>query len=400
VQVLALGLVLRLVWTAAVPVVPVFDCRWYDQFARNLANGEGYGFGPGAPTAFWPVGPSFLYSLVYRAVGVHVEAAALFNVVVALVGIWFAMRFAELCFGRRIAVLTGLLLAVWPEQIEFVTVLSSELAFNLFLLMWVVAWRSESRGLRSFWVRGTLMGAAGAAACYMRPVGLLLPAVLLGIDLVRSRRMMRPVATAAVSCAVMLALIAPWTLRNWRELHGFAPISTNGGLNLYEGNHAGPFGEADALPEATDTMTEMERDRYGMREGLGYIRSHPGVFVERTAVKVYMLYSRENYGVYWNRPALLERYGRFGERAARVVSDAFWFAALGLSVAGLNWLRQRSSLRNVVTHPCFLICAYFSGVYAVTHAVDRFHFACVPFLAVMAALAVDALVAGREVDAA
>ena len=209
---------------------------------------------------------------------------------------------------------------------------------------------------------------------------------------------MRPAATAAVSCAVMAALIAPWTLRNWHELHGFALISTNAGLNVYEGNHAGPVGEADALPEATDAMTEMERDRYAMREGLGYIRSHPVWFAGRIAPKLYALYSRENYGVYWNRPALLQRYGHFGDRTARVLSDTFWFAALGLSIAGFICLGRRSSLRNVVTHPCNLICAYFSGVYAVTHAVNRFHFACVPFLAVPAALALDALRGRREGD--
>ena len=385
-RVLTLAVLLRLLWVIAVPVIPVFDCRFYDLLARNLAQGYGYSFAPGEFTAFWPVGPSFLYSIVYRVFGPHLVAASLFNVVVAVLGIWLAMRFAEIWFDRRIALLTGLLLAVWPEQIEFVTVVSSELVFNLFLLIWMVVWSSKARLLDRIWVRGTVMGAAAAATCFMRPIALLLPAVLLAVDLLRPRRLKRPVLTAGLSCLVMLALIAPWTLRNWRELHGFALISSNGGLNLYEGNHAGEIGDADMPVNSEEAIPEIERDRYAGDLARSYIREHPFVFAGRIVPKLYRLYSGENYGTYWNRPALLERYGHFGERSVRLASDVFWYAMLAMSLVGLNLIRRRTSLRDVLTHPCVMVCIYISCVYAITHAVDRFHFPCVPFLAMLAAV--------------
>ena len=202
--VLGLAAFLRLAWVAAVPVNPVDDCRFYDLLARNLALGYGYSFAPGEPTAFWPVGPSFLYSMMYRVFGHHLLAAALLNGMAALLGIWLAMRLAELWFGRRISLSTGVLLAIWPEQIEFVTVVSSELMFNLFLLAWVAAWSSRSRLLDRFWVRGTIMGACAAAACFMRPIALLLPAWLLTIDLLRPQRLKRPVLTATLSGVISL----------------------------------------------------------------------------------------------------------------------------------------------------------------------------------------------------
>jgi len=395
IRVLALALVLRVLWIVAVPVEPTSDSIGYNVYARNLAKGFGYCFEPGVPAVKYPVGPSFAYSAAYRVLGQHFFAATLVNLTVALLGIWFAMLLAEIWFGRRTALLAGLLLAVWPEQIEFVTVISSELLFNCFLLMWMVAWSSRARWLDRAWARGMLMGVAGAATCYMRPIALLLPPVLLTIDLLRPPRLERPVWTAVVSCAVMLALIAPWTLRNWRDFHAFVPISANGGLNLYEGNHPGAIGDADFPPDAAEQMTEVAADRYVGDLGWAYIRAHPAVFVGRLLPKLYRLYARENFGAYWNRPAILERYGQFGERAVRLVSDAFWFAAFAMSLSGLNLLRRRSSLKNVLTHPCFAICAYISSIYMATHAVDRFHFACVPFLAMLAALTLGTLLARR-----
>lgn len=396
VSVLALAFVLRVLWAVAVPVVPIADSRWYDLFARNLALGYGYCFAPGRPTAFWPVGPGFLYSLVYRVFGFHFAAAVALNIAVALFGIYLAMQFAALCFDRRIALLSGLLLALWPGQIEFVTTLCSELAFNLFLLLCLVAWKYRAAIFRRPWLRATCMGICAAAASYMRPMALLLPAVLCLIDLLRARiladgpanpqRFRQPLQLAALSAAVMLALIAPWSLRNWHTFHSFIAISANAGDNLYRGNYPGDIDSPDAPTENTSAMSEIERDRYLGRIATGYIRAHPVLFVGRAFEKIYQLYARENAGADWNETSLLQHYGKAGFKAVRVVSSAFWLAALVLAVAGLDILRRQTSLSNTLTHPCFVLSVYFTCIYAVTQAQDRFHFACVPFLAMFAAL--------------
>jgi hypothetical protein len=399
ISVLALALVLRVLWIVAVPVVPVADSRWYNLFARNLALGYGYCFAPGQPTAFWPVGPSFLYSLGYRVFGFHLAVAVGLNVVVALLGIFFAMQFAALCFNRPIALLTGLLLALWPGQIEFVTTLCSELAFNLFLLLSLVAWKSRAAIFRHPWLRATCMGIGAAAASYMRPMALLLPAVLCLIDLLGARRsdpvephrFRQPLQTAALSAMVLLALIVPWSLRNLHVFHRFIAISANAGDNLYRGNYPGDIDSPDAPTEHTSAMSEIERDRYLARIAGDYIRAHPVLFLGRAFAKVYRLYARENAGADWNQTALLQRYGAAGFKGVRVVSSAFWLAALALAVAGFEILRRQTSLTNVLSHPCFVLCAYFTSIYAVTQAQDRFHFACVPLLAMLAALTCETL---------
>jgi 4-amino-4-deoxy-L-arabinose transferase-like glycosyltransferase len=390
VYILALALTLRLLWTAAVPVIPVADSRWYNLFAQNLALGYGYCFIPGQPTVFYPVGPGFLYSLAYRLFGFHLAAAVALNLVVALLGIHFAMRFAALCFNRRIALLTGLLLAIWPGQIEFVTTLSSELPFNLFLLLALVCWKSNAPLFGRLWLRAICIGLFAAAASYMRPIALLLTTVLCLIDLLRAKpntphRYKRPLLSAALSTLVMLIAIAPWTLRNYQAFHTFIPISANFGDNLYHGNYPSNLNAPDAPTERTSALSEPDRDRYLAHIAIGDISTHPIPFAGRAFTKIYILYSRENAGADWNQTSLLQRYGSAGFKAVRVVSSTFWLAALALALTGLELLRRQTGIHNILTHPCFVLCAYFTSIYAVTQAQDRFHFACVPFLAILAA---------------
>jgi hypothetical protein len=54
--VLLIALILRVIWAFIVPVVPLSDSYAYDVFARNLASGVGYGWGPGNLAAHWQFG--------------------------------------------------------------------------------------------------------------------------------------------------------------------------------------------------------------------------------------------------------------------------------------------------------------------------------------------------------
>ena len=58
VTVLTTALVLRVAWGILVPVVPVADSNAYDVFARVLTEHGVYGWTPGEPSAYWPVGTS------------------------------------------------------------------------------------------------------------------------------------------------------------------------------------------------------------------------------------------------------------------------------------------------------------------------------------------------------
>src|SRR6187401_1407166 len=91
---------LRLAWAINLPIVPVSDGTIYDLFARRLAAGQGYTWESGAASARWPVGTSFVYSLVYRLAESPYGAIAALHIALALVLIGATMALAKRWFGR------------------------------------------------------------------------------------------------------------------------------------------------------------------------------------------------------------------------------------------------------------------------------------------------------------
>jgi 4-amino-4-deoxy-L-arabinose transferase-like glycosyltransferase len=386
--VLLIALVLRVVWAILVPVVPLSDSYAYDVFARNLASGVGYGWGPGRLAAHWPVGTSFIYSLLYRAFGFSYVPIVVFNVLISLGTIWLTMTLATRWFGKQVAMYAGLLLAFWPAQIEFVSVLGSELPFNALLMTWLVIWVS----MRSKpWIAGLALGVVAAATCYVRPTALLIPVVLLVLDVVRDRRLVDPAIKAALTVFIACLLIAPWSIRNTRLLGSFVQISTNGGVNFWEGNNPTSDGSTADLPAETTNMNEAVRDRYLGGLAKTYIREHPGKFIVRTLSKAVRLYSHESIGVYWNQAGLESRFGQRVFTPLKLFSSFYWACALMLGLAGLISLVRQIGPVRALFQPAVTLWLYFTAVYAVTVIQDRYHFSAVPFIALLGGLALAQL---------
>jgi len=385
-SVLALAGVLRLVWVVLVPVAPISDSWAYDILARNLARGMGYGWYPGHPTGTWPVGPSFLYSVFYRFFGFTYTPILVFNLIISLVTILLVMKLAERWFNRGVALLAGLLLALWPVQIEFTSVLGSELLFNVLILCWLAIldltdWDD--------WAKVIAAGVVAGFTCYVRPVALLIPAVLCFREVILRRKVVKPLVSMAVVYLVMAAVIAPWSIRNTRDFRHFFLVSTNGRENMWEGNNPTGNGETEALPPEVEHMGEGERELYLGNIANAYIRQHPLLFLGRTVKKAFLLYDHESIGVYWNQPTLLRLYGNRVFRILKVVSDLFWGLALLLGLWGaLLVFRKQGIIQATLSIP-ILLWLYFTGVYSTTVVQDRYHFAAIPFIAVLAGLAVQ-----------
>lgn len=394
--VLALALLLRAAWAMAVRVSPLSDSYVYDLLARNLANGLGYCWLPGHFTAYWPVGTSFVYSIFYRVFGHSYVPIILFNIALTLGSIWMTMLLAERWFGRRAALLAGYLLALWPMQIEFSTVLASELIFNFLMLAILVVWEapwlsSRFDAERHPWLKAILIGLLAGVLCYIRPVGLLLPAILYVLSMCRERRFARPAFCALLAIVTMLAVIAPWSARNTRLFGRFMLVSDNGGSNLWMGNHPGGDGGTVPVPDYTLKMPEAARDAYLGNLAKAYIRTYPGRFVLRTLKKAVQLHSHETIGVHWNLATLETVYGTHAVNALKLLSDLYWWLVLLLALAGVVLLARQRGLLEVLTLTPIVLWGYFTALYAVIVTQDRYHFPCIPFIAMLAAVALCTL---------
>jgi hypothetical protein len=374
--IVTVALLLRLAWAAVVPAVPVSDGVVYDAFARSLAAGHGYAFPDGTRTAYWPVGTSAVYALLYRLCGGGVGVIAGFQSLLGAAIVALTWRLARYTFGRTAAGVSAWLVAVWPLLIEFTTVFASELLFIAVVLAALNVWIS----LRVPWVyRMALWGACVAAATYVRPTALpllvALPAVQCLVE--RDWRPLRAVVPAALAATI---LFVPWVGRNFALFDSFVLVSANGGVNLWMGNNPDSTGGYMELP-TRQFANEAERDRYFGSVALQYIRGHPGEYAKLTAHRTRITYDRETIGVDWNAAGLGSRYQAVAP-VLKAVSSAYWWTLLLLGATGFVLATGRPQV--FAAWPLLIACAYFALFPILTVGMDRYHVPVDPMLAILA----------------
>lgn len=397
--ILVLALVLRGGWGLAVPVVPMSDSQVYDNGARSLALGLGFAVDVGGPlSAFWPVGTSFLYSIPYRLFGFHYGPIVVLNAVLGTLSVALVMLLARRWFDEQVALLAGALLALWPSQIEFTTVLASETPYIAFTLLALWLWSEERIG---WGARSVGVGILLAACAYIRTTATLLPLLFGLFRVCRGGRFGSTTLAVGAILGFIAVLVAPWTYRNYRVLGEPVAIATNSGANLWMGNNPQTTGEYMDEPPMPG-MNEVERDRHMKGLALEYIRQHPGRFLLRTGLKLLRLHERESIGVNWNEAGLAQRFpptvvsseGQESVRPHRVVmllklgSNAYWWAMLALGLAGIILLSRTIGIGRAVLHPAVLWWAYYGALHAITVIQDRYHFPSIPMIAILAALTV------------
>ncbi len=380
---------LSILWIVLVPIAPVSDSNVYEIFARNIAAGHGYAWEPGRPSVYWAPGTAFLYAPFYLLGDTPYLAIAAFNLVLRVGLTVLIATVGRTLFGPTIGLTAAALHALWPSQIQFTTVIASEIPFATLLAAAVAVWLRKPHGvLPAAAYGGVLLGLASI----VRPTALLIPIVLLISDVIRSRSIRSPMTATAVTFLLMAVTIAPWTIRNVRTFDTFVLISTNGGANLWMGNNPDTDGGYMPLPDRVDGLSEIDREEVLKQEAIDYIRSDPAAFATRTIVKLVRLHERETIGVAWNEEGLRSRYGEWILTPMKIVAQAYWIPMLGLGLLGAIIVIRREGLLPGLAHPTVILWGYFASVHAVIVIQDRYHFPSIPFIAILGAVAVSFIV--------
>ena len=391
---LGLAIALRVIWAILVPAQPVSDSLAYDAYAKNLVSLNQYCLSPGVPSAYWPVGTSFTYSILYRLFGHTYGPIVVFNIILGALTTLLILELATRWFGPKSGLLAGFLFAAWPSQIEFTTILASELLFNFLVLLAIYCW---NRRPNPNWHDAIFTGIALAAASYVRPLALVLPAVFLLWTLAKGK-WRATILHAAVTTGVMLLLILPWTLRNYLAFHQLVLVSTNGGANLWMGNSPGGTMEHIGyreLPPRPLGMNEAQFDQYLGKAAKQYIREHPDLFLRRSAKRIVNLFDRETIGIDWNEKGLHDSPLEPAAKLIKYTSTFYWWVMLLGGITGICVLLAKTPILKVIFHPAILMWAYFTAVHAVTVSNDRYHFPAIPFIAALIGLAIATLFTKR-----
>ncbi len=231
-----------------------------------------------------PPGYPFFLAAIYSLVGHSQFPGKLPNVALG-VGITLStMLLARSFIGPLEALISGLLVALWPNLIFHSNILSSDLlaTFGFAATLWLATRNPNSVPGRA--LNLVTLGVLVAWMTLVRPISLILvPAVGLYWWL-SSRSLLRAITQLAPCVALVALTIAVWSMRNYVTFGEAIPIATNGGYNFWQTNHRYAHGNDtfwDHVPmhEAEyQTMRyadEFTRNREGYRYGSAYLQAHP-----------------------------------------------------------------------------------------------------------------------------
>ena len=390
--ILAIVLVLRCIWILLLPVERISDAAAYEIFARNIAEHGVYGWTPTEPGAYWAVGAAAIYAGAYLLLGFNDWAVLTVNMISSLVAVWCLFDLGRRWFEERVGQIAALLFAIWPLAIQYSTVMASELHFIALSLLGLTAWNRAGLGSAKGWI---MIGAAGlclAAATYVRPIALLIPAALAISHILRApRQTLAPLLNAVLVTAVIFALVSPWSARNERVFGERVFISTNFWPNFWMGNNPETTGAYQPLPEEAETMGELDRAAFMKDLAVAHLKEAPLGFVTRTISKAVRLHDRETIGVVWNEPGIRNLVGDRGVVVTKAASSLFWYAALLAAVIGIVALIRSQGVWAAMLSPPVWLWAYFTAIHAIIVVGDRYHIPAIPMVALLAAVGLNAI---------
>jgi hypothetical protein len=377
---LLVGVALRLAWAYLVPVMPLSDGAIYDEFARSLASGRGYAYADGTLTAYWPVGTSAVYALLYRVFGHDYGAIVALNIALGAGLIALTHAFATRRFGASVGRAAAWLVACWPLLIQFTTVLASELLFAFLVLAAVFV--EGTRSMPLAW-RAAAWGALVCAATYVRPTALPLLLVLPVLQGLSAGRWREPLLSMAIAALTAAALFAPWVARNHDVFGRFVLVSTNFGPNLWMGNNPRTTGAYMALDRAM--TNEAGQDAQYRQRALEFIAAHPARYAELSLKRLVATHDRESIGVAWNEAGLVAGFGARVLTPLKALSSAWWWAMLVAGVAGMVAAVRMGAVGRL--DALVIVPLIFVAVPMLTVSQDRYHVPLNPWLAMFGALA-------------
>jgi 4-amino-4-deoxy-L-arabinose transferase-like glycosyltransferase len=405
--ILVLALVARVGVIIATPhFVPVFDAGDYDRHALSIAHGHGYPdavFALSGPTAFRPP----LYPLALAGVYVLGGGWTAGRVLGALLGVaMVALIFAISLrlWGRRVAIVAGVLAAVFPPLVLYSATLLSEPLFLVLVLAALFATLEYRRTQRLRWA--ALAGLACGLASLTRSNGVLLVvAAGFGVWILRPRLSRAALIAPLIVVLVAGATVAPWVIRNAIVFHRFVGITTQGGYGLAgtynnepmrKGEHPGHPRQPDQLRAFRDIFERRDLDEAARSSRLSaqafkYIDDHPGYVVEAMAwntLRVFNLVTEGTWRAGW-RETILEAGGV--ERVISPIDPGSLYLVMLLALAGIA--AQARALRSARPPPFIWLFPLLMVLPAiVVVGLPRYRAPLDPFLVMLAAVGIVACV--------
>ncbi len=404
--ILALAFVLRLIWVLYAMREPqgVHDPTFYWGYGQAIAAGVGYQLPAvdaisAGPTAYYPVGYSAALGAVFALV-THTPipdnlelTAGFFQIFLGVATVAFVYELGRRLFNPAVGLLAAAWLAVFPNLIFHTAAFLTETLFMFIVMAALLVllahdWRERPPTLTRLAVFGFLLG----ASALVRPISLLFLLLVPAVWLVARVGWQRALLDTGAVLIVVVAVIAPWSIRNFIQMDSLVIISTNLGDNLCIGHHEDAPGNfalplscfsPDAYADIDRAEFEVRRNNDNIERAVNYAVRHPVAELKLLSRKAYHLWEHDHDGLsaveaYGDDPFMNDTLRTALER----IADVFFFVTISLGGLGLAGLLRPPDARRLYFLLALLALA---GIPLVFFGDARFHVPVMPLLVVPAA---------------
>ena len=375
----------------------------FDNVALSLISGEGY-----QSDAFRgnPILPFFLAGS-YKIFGHSYLAPRILQSFIGSLTVLVMFTLAGRLLGRRVALLTGLGLALFPSLVYTSGVFYVDCLFTLLIVLTVYLFSitPPSDGFRRLALIG-LSGIALGVTVLCRPIFFAyLPFAVLLILFRYGENWRCRIAYAAILAVAAFFTIMPWTLRNYARYDRLLLVSTGTGLFLWRGNNELTRGDTDDRyldPGAGDVwltrlqsmplsqrkelshkyqsvshdlqeLDNIDKDRYLQKLAISFIVQNPARSMALFFQKIQTLYTPFT--------AVRPEHANIFNDMQRFVFLLIFYPTLVLGVIGV--VHGLSNWRDHL--PLYMAVVSISVAYGVTTAAARFRIPIDPFIVLYAA---------------
>ena len=325
-------LIILLGFALAVRVTLVFThgdsnlANEWDPLVKNLLSGRGYAyysvspFGeitaqylaePAAliPSAYMPpLYAGYLAAIAYFT-GLDYWGIKLTEMIQAGIGVLtllFVFKTAKLKFDTETAWIALLALTIYPVLAYMpgqISAVNAYVFLNCSLIYLLVRWESTGNGFRWMAMGGVISG----LLMLSRPDFII---YFLFICIWIRQKRSRAVKSLAIYLSMAAMCLIPWVTRNYIIFHRFIPLTTSGGINLWEGQNQNASGTrsnyvvpnieiSPAMSKAINSLRptqdyEIKRDRIYREYALADLKAEPWRAAKLAWIKFTFLW-----GHYW-----------------------------------------------------------------------------------------------------
>lgn len=373
--------------------IPMFDSRYYEKTAREIAGGDFWG------TEVFFMAPLYPYVLAIPYALMTSDDAMRLRYVQCIFGAVTCLMLcgvAYLMAGPVVGLIAGLIAALYGTFLYYDGILMpSTLTLGTYMLALLLLLTAARRGGRVWWALAGL--ALGICALAHGTALLFFPGVLLWIwfsfrDSPRRERLIR----GAHVVVAFVAVIGAVTIRNYVVGHDFVLLTSNAGKNLYIGNNenaTGTYSDAATYPHndiwgshlgyymrgeqrTASDLRPSQMSAFFARKAREFVLSHPGDALELALRKARLMLHRTELGINDN-VYFAKRY-----------SAALCFAFLGFGlIAPLGLLGLVHAGRRRLLLQIFLASQFLAFI--ITFVLGRYRLAFAAGLIIAAAMQLE-----------